>query len=97
MTAASNDTRVRVDGFSKIRAICLPVNRSLQLVGSAFTASAWSRMLVSSVAVRSSIDRKSRSTGWLALASEVRFERRAQRGHDAVSHCGCVGVGEGTV
>src|SRR5581483_6031725 len=60
--AISNDTRVRVDGYSKIIATDLPRRRPAKSSGVAFALAARSSSHASSSEERSSIERKSRST-----------------------------------
>src|SRR5436309_11355735 len=54
----SNDTRVRVDGFSKIIATDIPARRSAYVRGDRFTWAERSRSRSSSDGWRSSIERK---------------------------------------
>ncbi len=54
LTATSNETRVRVDGFSKISATDLPPRWFANAAGSAFTAAASRSRSASSSGVRSS-------------------------------------------
>src|ERR687895_2112070 len=83
-TATSKDTRVRVDGFSKIRATNFPASRLEWSPGDCLTFAESSRRCWTSSLPRSSRDRKSRATAPVYSGTDGQVEQGTFRLLDEV-------------